>query len=256
MTVALTAARGVLDVDLGNSALKYRYAGVSGRANYAAADPATDALPDFVLPDADIAAVSRVRVSSVLGARRDATFSEMVRQRWGVDCEFARSVVALGGVQNGYTDPSALGVDRWLAVVAAFQRVNGPVLVVDLGTAATLDYVSGDGEHLGGFIVPGAQLMRRSLLQETAAIRFAATEQLSDLSPGKQTRDAVERGVLLSLVQLISAELERFDKLCDHNSRLLMCGGDAERVSAHLQCDHEVVADLVLDGLAWALPND
>lgn len=253
----MSSAEGVLDIDLGNSAMKYRCGDLGGRLAYHKGDDSpggsesAEALR-FVLPD--IGAVTRVRISSVLGSDGNEAFALQVQQRWGVDCEFACSVAECAGVTNGYTDPASLGVDRWLALLAAYQLVNAPVLVVDLGTAATLDYVSRSGQHLGGFIVPGVQLMRRSLLRQTAAIRYDNEEALSDLLPGRQTRDAVERGVVLSLVQLITAELERFNRLCDHNSSLVLCGGDGERVSPHLECEHLIVADLVLDGLGLALP--
>lgn len=234
----------ILDIDMGNSSMKYRCGLQSGRLDYAPQDT------EFTLPD--VMAPVRVRVSSVLDASHNDRLVEAVSKRWDVECEFARSSERCAGVQNGYTEVAALGVDRWLAVLAAYDRFGGPVLVADLGTAATLDFVTAEGKHLGGFIVPGTGLMRRSLLQDTAAIRYVADESLTDLSPGTQTRDAVERGVLLALVQLVSGELERFNRLCDHNARLALCGGDAERVAAHLDCDYQVLPHLVLDGLRLA----
>lgn len=249
----MAAAEHTLDIDLGNSSMKFRCGEERGRIEY---------LEDGLIVLPELRNVERVRVSSVLGHEQDKSLATAVLARWGCHCEFAQSTPSCAGVNNGYVHPTALGVDRWLAVLAAFHRIAGPVLVVDLGTAVTLDYVQADGTHTGGFIVPGLQLMRQSLLRETAAIRFAAAESLSDLSPGTQTRDAVERGTVLSLVQLISAEVERFSGLCEHgagafNSRsasVVLCGGDAPLVARYLTCDPQLVADLVLDGLALALP--
>lgn len=235
----------VLDVDLGNSRIKYR--------SLDQPEECFGAL-DYDSPLPPLAAVERVRVSSVLSGEREARFRRRVRERYGCECEFARSVSAAAGVTNGYQDPSALGVDRWLAVLAAHRRFESGVLVVDLGTAATFDFVTAQGAHLGGYIVPGLALMRRSLLTDTAEVRYGETRAPSDLQPGTTTRDAVERGLLAALVSLVQAELEHAQQLCQHSARLVLCGGDADAVAAHLEAPHEIVPDLVLDGLALALP--
>ena len=70
----------------------------------------------------------------------------------------------MGFVKNGYREPSSLGVDRWMVVLAAYHRCSGTALVIDLGTAITLDYIRSDGQHLGGYIVPGTHLSQRALL--------------------------------------------------------------------------------------------
>ena len=72
------------------------------------------------------------------------------------------------GVRNAYPEPRLLGVDRWLAAIAAYRLARGACCVADIGTAATLDGVAGDGQHLGGFIVPGPELMMRSLWRGTS----------------------------------------------------------------------------------------
>ena len=66
-----------------------------------------------------------------------------------------------------------LGVDRWLALVAAWNMVRQPAVVADLGTAATLDFVAGDGRHVGGYIVPGPGLMAKALARDTARVRVS-----------------------------------------------------------------------------------
>lgn len=261
----------ILDVDLGNSALKFRCGVQRGRVDYAPTRGV--GVPAVVLPDlSGVDEVHRVRVASVLSPEQDAEFARLVASRWGCQCEFARSVAETAGVRNGYLKPETLGVDRWLALVAGFTQAQGAVLVVDLGTAVTLDYVDVTGQHLGGFIVPGSALMVQSLLSETAAIKFADGAELDNLNPGRETRDAVERGALLGLVQLIDGELERLSQLCHHNARsaagafeagnspekqdsqLLLCGGGADAVVPHLKSPFVLVPELVLDGLALVLP--
>jgi len=232
----------ILDFDLGNSRLKYRCGSQRGAVSY----------PQQPLPE--LLSVSRVRVSSVRNAEADQEFAAAVRERYGCECEFASTTSELAGVSNGYQTPDALGVDRWLAAVAGYHHASGAVLVADLGTAATLDYVSAQGVHLGGFIVPGLELMSRALLRDTAAIELDGEVTGLDLAPGRSTDQAVQRGCLLALVRLLDAENERFRGAHGDKSRLLLCGGSAQRVAAALQTQNEVVSDLVLDGLALALP--
>ena len=67
------------------------------------------------------------------------------------------------GVRNGYAKPAQLGSDRWAALIAAWHLVQRKCLVVDSGTATTIDTLSGQGEFVGGLILPGVELMQRSL---------------------------------------------------------------------------------------------
>lgn len=78
----------------------------------------------------------------------------------------------MAGVRNGYADYQRLGMDRWLAIIGAYQLARGACLVLDLGTAITADYVNAAGEHLGGYICPGLPLMRGLLRTHTQRIRY------------------------------------------------------------------------------------
>ena len=116
----------VLDIDMGNTRTKWR------------CGDATGALPAPELPR-PAAAPERVRVATVLGNR--PAIAGAVKRRFGVEAEFAATSASLAGVRCGYDEPGQLGVDRWLAAVAAWQRVRDAVAVVSVGTAATVDAV-------------------------------------------------------------------------------------------------------------------
>ena len=91
----------------------------------------------------------------------------------------------------------SLGVDRWLALLAAHRHApTEPLMVLDCGSAITLDLLVVGGRHLGGYIVPGLALMRSSLLSETAGV---AVEALSSVTscPGRDTSTAVGHGLPL-----------------------------------------------------------
>lgn len=236
-------APDILDLDFGNSRLKYRCGVHRGALGY------EDPLPAVL---ADVS-VRRIRVASVLDDQPSTKLAQRLQATYGPECEFAQSEKECGGVRNGYVDPSMLGVDRWLAVIAGYKQF-GAALVVDLGTAGTFDYVTNKGKHLGGYIVPGLRSMQQSLLENTAFVRPEIAARLTDLGLGTDTQGAVARGAFVTIVRLIEAELVRARQLCHHSARLVLCGGDAVSIAKHLRCDYQLVPDLVLDGLEYSLP--
>ena len=244
----------VLDIDLGNSALKYRLAGCSGQLPYLPSGAVDVAKLYSELGGSESIPLQRVRVCSVLSADRNAEFAAQILEQWGVTAEFARSLSAVGRVTNGYQEPSLLGVDRWMVVLASYRRCSGAALVIDLGTAITLDYVDADGRHLGGYIVPGTHLSRRALLRDTASISASAETAALLLQPGTSTQEAVSRGALLMVRNLIEFEVENWRTHSCQSPAVFLCGGGAQEISPHLRCEHEIVPQLVLDGLELALP--
>jgi len=106
--------------------------------------------------------------SNVAGAAVQAAIEAACK---GLAVRFVRSEASQLGVTNGYRDPSQLGTDRWVALIAAHHARPGHKLVINAGTALTIDALTGDGRFLGGIIVPGPALMRRSLDRATAALR-------------------------------------------------------------------------------------
>lgn len=197
--------------------------------------------------------VHRARVANVA--------SEPVRQklieqlhRFGLEAEFAHSTAAAAGVTNAYGAHSeTLGVDRWLAIVAAYQRVKTAVLVIDAGTALKADWVEADGQHRGGYIVPGAGMMKASLLTGTGQVRFEKDASLS-LEFGCSTSEAVSAGILASQVGVVNGAIKLAKRRSTEEFAILLTGGDSPVLVEHI--DHPViqVPDLVLDGLQWLLP--
>ena len=150
----------ILQLDMGNSATKWRLDSTRGRLVEGSLLPALETRP------------AAVWVASVADANREAELASEAKARWGLAPWFARSSAAACGVSNSYAEPERMGVDRWLAMIAAYQRIAGPVCVIDAGSALTIDFVATDGRHRGGYILPGMAMMERSLLGETARVRF------------------------------------------------------------------------------------
>ena len=114
---------------------------------------------------------------------------------------FAREPVLVGpGLKTGipvlYENPREVGADRIVNAVAAFERVHGPVIVVDFGTATTFDCISPKGEYLGGVIVPGVRVSLDALLEHAAKlsrIELAAPPRVL----GRNTTHALQSGLII-----------------------------------------------------------
>ena len=175
-----------------------------------------------------------------------------------IDTEDARvvcveSVREAGGVTNAYRDPTQMGVDRWAAMIGARHHRTGPLVVVDEGTALTVDMLDSDGKHLGSVIAPGYRMMLSSLLGNTsdiaelveaAAERIGGEEEIAARSTG----EAIHSGCLIALVSLIRHAQEFLARRAKNSPRILLCGGDADMLLPLLH-NAEIVADLVLRGL-------
>jgi type III pantothenate kinase len=239
----------ILDIDVGNTRVKWR----AGRVRGSCARTDIHSMLAANLPERP----DRIRVASVAGMHFNQELSTALRDAFAVDPEFARTTSRVGQVTCGYESPATMGVDRWLAVLAAWQRTRGAALVVSAGTAVTLDAIDTQGNHLGGYIVPGLQLMQRSLGQGTAEVQVAGdvdVDGAAGLEPGRSTREAVQRGLIRMVVGLVDRGMEEFTNVWGIQPRLFICGGDASILAAHLKSPYVVAADLVLDGLDVALP--
>ena len=195
---------------------------------------------------------------SVRSDDETAQLIALIEHAFAVECRSARSALELAGVRNGYEEYQRLGLDRWLAVVGAYQLVGGASLVIDLGTAVTSDFVAADGEHLGGFICPGVPLMRTQLRTHTRRTRYDADEAsraMRGLMPGRATAEAVERGCLLMLQGFVSTQLAMAVELLGDSFTVFLTGGDAALVEGVIPAAR-VVPDLVFIGLAIACPID
>ena len=250
----------ILDIDMGNTRTKWRCGDEAG------------ALPAPELPR-PVAVPERVRVASVLGNR--ARISAEIRGRFGVEAEFAATSVSLAGVRCGYREPHRLGVDRWLAVVAAWQRAHHALAVISLGTAACVDFVDADGGHAGGYIAPGLRLLADALDRRTADVRpfpreepalrkeepsageregLAPLQEEPPLEPGTDTQQAVAAGTFLMLSAFVDAALARLHSRSAPPVAVFLTGGDAALFAPRLGVDVRCEPGLVLDGLAIALP--
>lgn len=161
-----------------------------------------------------------------------------------IPCHQVTAQVAWQDLTNGYQKPQQLGVDRWLAMVAARQYTQKPFCVVDCGSAITFDYVSAKGQHEGGYITPGARLMAQALMGATAQIKVA-DQALEALAPGKTTSQAVLAGCHQMVLHGVRGSVREAQAA---GYCVLLCGGDGLDIAHGLGVPY--IGELVLDGLA------
>lgn len=237
-----------LELDAGNTFIKWRlveHDRVLARGRWPTAGFAAEALR--ALPQSPQA----VWLASVAGAAVDAALAAAVEQYWRLPLQQARTTAAAAGVRNSYADPARMGVDRWLAMLAAWQRTADACWIVDCGSAITVDLLDDQGCHRGGYILPGLRLMQQSLLGSTAQVRVDRRVDQFAVAPGQDTSSAVAHGANLLLLAL-AQQLQRGIPGEINPRRVLVTGGDGARF-AELLPEAELHPDLVLDGLQWAL---
>ncbi len=236
-------------IDIGNTRLKWALLDadeVFGDCGVTVhdGDPAS-ALPDLApLQPLDI------WIAHVTGAENGERLRRAVLERYGRAPRYARSAASWQGLKNVYAEPERLGVDRWLALVAAWAQRRGASCVVDAGTALTVDVIDAEGRHLGGIIAAGLQTQQKALLGNTRfGTRRHALRYHGGL--GDDTESCVRQGAILACLGAI----DRACAAAGGGARLLITGGDAAVLLPHLGADWEHRPHLVLEGLR-ALAGD
>lgn len=189
--------------------------------------------------------------ASVVDAEREQRIDACVRATFGHGVRWLRTPAEACGVCNAYAEPQRLGVDRFLAMVAARADGLGACVLAGVGTALTLDALTADGIHLGGLIAPGPRLMRESLLGATVRVRANHPGTIHEAADN--TDDAVASGCWLAAAALVERFVARMTPALGSAPTLRLGGGDAESLRPLLDTPAQLVHDNVLRGLAvWA----
>ncbi|MCU0971357.1 MAG: type III pantothenate kinase [Gammaproteobacteria bacterium] len=195
----------------------------------------------------------RARRRRVRGVARGRAFGrchlrEACRSLWGIECELVRAVPSAFGLSNGYRDPASLGVDRWLAMLAAWHARREACCVADCGSAVTIDAIDAGGRHLGGLIIPGMRLMHDALRRGTA---IPETTPAADESFfGRDTAGAVASGIAQAIAGAIERAVAAASAVGRQRPRLVVTGGDGPAIAEALNAACEIRPALVLEGLA------
>jgi type III pantothenate kinase len=202
--------------------------------------------------------VDDVFVSNVAGTSFATRLSGVVSAHCSCDVRFARSERSGWGVSNGYTQPRRMGVDRWVAMVGAWAEVQAACLVVDAGTAVTLDALDDNGRHLGGQIIAGVGTMADALACATSDIpkvKPATGRPATDLGMfAHNTAAAVREGAQNAVTGAVDRAIRTLQSNA-YEPVVVLTGGDASRILNAL-CETPIHRPhLVLQGLAHMLDH-
>ncbi|HEY2336993.1 MAG TPA: type III pantothenate kinase [Burkholderiales bacterium] len=150
------------------------------------------------------------------------------------------------GVTNRYERPEQLGADRWAALVAARSLHSGASLVVNAGTATTVDMLAADGSFLGGAILPGVELMRFVLHEHTGRLPI---QEGTPRDMPRNTVDAIETGCRHAQAGAVERMYRAFRDL-DGTPLCIVSGGAGRPLADQLTMPRRYVENLVLEGLA------
>lgn len=253
----------VLELDLGNTRIKWRLWRNQLEFDVGACGYESDL--HRVINDATNGSpiIECIKLASVVSAERLQTVLIQCESLCAKAPEIAKVQALCGGLTPAYQHLNNLGVDRWLALLATHHRYRSHCVVVGCGTAMTVDLLLSNGQHLGGYIVPGRELMREALFLRTGSVRLTELPIPTDLQPGNDTVPAVAKGIVVMLQSLVE---NAFDYLraktielhsdASHNEsiKIVMTGGDAPTILPFIKGEPVYNEHLVLDGLGIALP--
>lgn len=191
--------------------------------------------------------VMSVRYVSVAGTEVNALLDSAFNSL-GLPYHQAKVVAELDGLKNAYQNPQQMGADRWVAMLSAWKQYQTSFCVIDAGSAITIDWVDTNGQHLGGYILPGVVMLKHSLLGQTAEVRWQQDVSMAKVSPGVSTAECVEHGCsfqIWALLKQIEADCHR-QKI----NNILLTGGDAEWLRPWID-SARVQSTLVMDGLQY-----
>lgn len=231
-------------IDLGNSRLKWACANGEKLQSFEPLLHSKISLPVLVSLWRDLNP-EKIAISAVGKKELLLLITIVIRDLWGdISIHVATSQAQAFGVKNGYLQPKKLGVDRWLALCAVWQKVQAPACVVDCGTAITVDVLNEKGEHQGGLICAGLSLMKNALALKTADLPF--NHSAHQIGFACETQAAIFNGTLFAACGLIEKTMQQLPK----NTPLFLTGGDAEIIAVQLEYPFILETDLVLQGLA------
>lgn len=241
----------VLLVDAGNSRLKWSELDVNGQiaAQQALVYGDRPALAVFLEVLDAYPTVRRVTLVHVLNPLFADSVQEVCLQR-GIHLHSVRSTVHAYGVINGYQQPATLGADRFVGLVAARYLMAGSAsIVIDCGTAITVDALEQDGRHLGGVILPGLRLSAEALIARAQGRLLLSLE--SPTVVADNTGKAIGSGCLFGVVGAIEGICARMQQTLSTPVVRVLTGGDSEYLRPWLHGDYVLQPDLLMWGLAY-----
>jgi type III pantothenate kinase len=229
-------------IDIGNTSLKYTFAHKGQLSEIKRIENYTIISDYFVT---HWYKAKKIILASV--ARRDIAETIITcAQQANINVEQIVTPRVQFGIKVAYQNYQQLGVDRWLALLGAAKTYpEQNCLIIDLGTATTIDLLRNDGQHLGGWIFPGIDTMQQSLLTNTANIQINNDRQISLLF-ADNTSDNVINGCLAATIGAIENAIKQAVLLVDELDHVILTGGNASLIEQNIKKTATITASHVV----------
>ncbi|MEO2268976.1 type III pantothenate kinase [Pseudoalteromonas sp. YIC-656] len=219
-------------VDAGNTAVKMLLANASGELHAVGLQEVPWSHVEEVLVSAVADSSALTQVLAIAAANGKTVHRACTSSHWRqLEC--------------AYPNFQTLGIDRWLAVIAGYsENPEGNTVVVDAGTALTIDVINDNHQHLGGYILSGLKLSEQSIVNRAQNV-FSVEGLSAHPRPGDSTPAAVKNGAFIGALGAIEYALNQCGGA---STKLLITGGDG--LSLHMHLPHSTYRPhLVLEGL-------
>ena len=197
---------------------------------------------------------TEILLANVAGQDVYTQLDNWVHQYWQRQIWQPRVSAQLNGLKNSYIDTQQLGLDRWLAMLAAWDKYQSALCIVDCGSALTIDSIDDGGNHMGGYIVPGIELMQQALIMNTARIKVSINK-IASLEYANNTQAAINNGAFLATVSMIDRVVNNMQNVLHTPPTCIISGGMAELINPLLKEPFKYEPNLVLNGLLIAQKN-
>ncbi|MEP5938914.1 MAG: type III pantothenate kinase [Erythrobacter sp.] len=249
----------LLAADVGNTNVVFAlFEGRKIRARWRiATDPRRtgDEYAVWLLQLLEIEGVKREEITQILFAsvvpRADHNLTVLAQKYFGITPEIAGQGKAAWGFEIDVDQPSSLGADRALNILAAHEKYGGDLVVVDFGTATKFEAVDFNGTYKGGIIAPGINLSLDALVGKTAKLpRIAIRAPESTSVIGRNTEDQMLIGIFWAHVAMMEGLIERMRTEIGRPAKVVATGGLAILFDDATEVFDHVDADLTIEGLA------
>lgn len=236
----------ILAIDIGNTRSKWAVFGIDGVMQHSGV-AFNEKLSETALPEV-WRTCAQVLVANVAGEQLAEKLKAYLAPL-ALTIHWVKSTAQFGALKNNYDSPGKLGVDRWAALIAAHQFTNKPCLVVNAGTALTVDAID-QNTFIGGVIAPGLHMLHAAFINNTAAVD--ASDGAYEAFP-KNTHNAAHTGAVLAMAGAVFGMYQSLEKTAHQAPVCVVTGGDRQLLILALKQHFEIDAvddeHLVLRGL-------
>ena len=191
---------------------------------------------------------TQILVANVAGNKVFTSLEAWVKQQWQRECWQPSVSEKFNQLKNSYNNTQEMGIDRWLAMIAAWEKHQTTLCIVGCGTAMTIDSIDSRGHHLGGYIIPGIELMQQALIRKTECINVP-TDKHASIDYGQNTQAAINNGAFFAATAMIDSAVMHLSDKSEALPKCIVFGGMAELISPLLKDLFEHEPNLVLCGL-------